>query len=472
MTCHWPGAIVGYIKHASYAALPTVQSLIASLVIALLILLNAFYVAAEFSSVSARRTRIRQMAEEGNRLAGILYPVLINPHRLDDYVAACQLGITASSLVLGFYGQSRLADELRPLLTRLGGMQELTAQSVAATSVLLVLTASQVLLGELVPKSIGVRFPERLALVTAAPMRWSALVLRPMTWLFNGAGRLILRLLGQPAAAAHSRTHLPEEIELLVAESARGGLLDADERVMLRNVFRLSDLVAHQVMIPRPRIAAASIDTPLPDLLKLIADSPYTRIPIFEDDLDRIVGVVHLKDVFRAHLAHPAPEVGLYDFVREVPLVPEGMPVDQLWSLLTSGHHYMAIVFDEYGGTAGLVTLEDLIEEVFGELQDEFDHEGPLIARDSDGAILLRGDVLVEDVNEYLLLDLPTDRANTVGGLVTSLLGRPAQLGDELDISGHTLCVRAVDDLAVTRVSLTLPDNADPVLDGEWAKRS
>ncbi len=446
--------------------------MIVTFVIALLIFLNGFYVAAEFSSVSARRTRVRQMAEEGNRLAAILHPVLVNPHRLDDYVAACQLGITASSLVLGFYGQSRLAEQVRPLLTRLGGMQEPAAQSVAATAVLVVLTALQVLLGELVPKSIGVRFPERLALLTAVPMRWSAAVLRPLTWLFNGTGRLLLRLIGQQSAAAHSRTHLPEEIELLVAESAKGGLLDADERVMLRNVFRLSGLVAHQVMIPRPRIEAAPADTPVRDLLELIADSPYTRIPIYEEDIDRIIGVVHLKDVFRACFTGSDCAIELREFVRQVPLVPEGMPVDELWSLLKSGHHYMAIVFDEYGGTAGLITLEDLIEEVFGELQDEFDQEGPLIARDAEGAILLRGDVLVGDVNEYLLLDLPTDRANTMGGLITSLLGRPARIGDELTIAGHTLHVRAVDDLAVTRISVTLPADADPIFDGERAKRA
>jgi putative hemolysin len=442
--------------------------LIVALVIALLIFLNAFYVAAEFASVSARRTRIRQMAAEGNRLASILRPVLANPHRLDDYVATCQLGITASSLLLGFYGQSQLAELLRPLLVDLGGMQEPAAQSIAATGVLLSLTALQVLLGELVPKSIGVRFPEQLALLTVVPMRWSVVILRPLTWLFNGTGRLVLRLLRQETTAGHSRTHLPEEIELLVAESAKGGLLDAEERVMLRNVFRLSELVTHQVMIPRPRIEAAPVGNALPDLLRQIADSPYTRIPIYENDIDHIIGVVHLKDIFRACFV--GGEVELQDFVRQVPFVPEGMPVDELWTLLKSGHHYVAIVFDEYGGTAGLVTLEDLIEEVFGELQDEFDQESPLIARDDEGAVLLRGDVLVEDVNEYLLLDLPTDRANTVGGLLTSFLGRPAQAGDEVKVGGHTLRVRTVDDLAVTRVSLTLPADAEPILDGERAK--
>lgn len=443
--------------------------MIDALIVALLVLVNAFYVAAEFSSVSVRRTRIIQLAAEGNRFALMLQPVLVSRQRLDNYVAACQLGITVTSLSLGFYGQSRIADSLRPLLLDLGGLQDAAAESIAVTGVLLLLTALQVLLGELVPKSVGVRFPERLALLTVVPMRWSVAVLRPLIWFFNGAGQLILRFLRVAPADGHSRTYLPGEIELLVAESAKGGLLDAEERVMLRNIFRLSGLVAHQVMIPRPRIEAAPVDIPPRELLKLIADSSYTRIPIYERDVDHIIGFVHLKDIFRVCLAEGDQNVRLHDFLREALFVPETMPVDELWNLLKSGYHYMAIVFDEYGGTAGLVTQEDLIEEVFGELQDEFDQESPLIARDEMGSVTLRGDVLVADVNEYLLLNLPVDRANSIGGLVSSLLGRPAQVGDQVTIGAQTLHVGAVDELAVTQVSVPLPDDREPTLDGERA---
>ncbi len=444
--------------------------MIDALIVALLVFIHAFYVAAEFSSVSVRRTRIIQLAAEGNRFALMLQPILVVPRRLDNYVAACQLGITVTSLSLGFYGQSRIADSLRPLLLDLGGLQDAAAESIAATSVLLLLTTLEVLMGELVPKSVGVRFPERLALLTIVPMRWSVAVLRPLIWFFNGAGQLILRLLRVAPADGHSRTtYLPGEIELLVTESAKGGLLDAEERVMLRNIFRLSGLVAHQVMIPRLRIEAAPVDIPPRELLKLIADSSYTRIPIYESDVDHIIGFVHLKDIFRVCLAEGDQKVRLHDFLREALFVPEMMPVDELWNLLKSGHHYMAIVFDEYGGTAGLVTQEDLIEEVFGELQDEFDQEDPLIVRDEMGSVTLRGDVLVADVNEYLLLNLPADRANTIGGLVSSLLGRPAQVGDQVTIGAQTLHVGAVDELAVTQVSVPLPDDREPILDGERA---
>jgi CBS domain containing-hemolysin-like protein len=402
----------------------------------------------------------------------MLEPILLDHDQLDNYVAVCQLGITASSLLLGFYGQSRLAEIVRPQLTRLNSLQDAAAETVATTGVLLFLTTLEVLLGELVPKSIGVRFPERLALYTIVPMRWSIVLLRPLTWLFNGAGRLILRLLRVEQVDGHAQTHRAEEIELLVAESAKGGLLDTEEKVMLRNVFRLSGLVTHQVMIPRPRIEAAPMDIAPRDLLQLIADSPYTRIPIYEKDVDHIVGIVHLKDLFRVYCSMQDQAVKLEDYLREVPFVPEAMPVDELWNLLKSGHHYMAIVFDEYGGTAGLVTQEDLIEEVFGELQDEFDHEGPLIIREEHNQVSLRGDILVADVNEYLYLDLPEDRANTIGGLVINLLGRPAEVGDQVVAAGRTLQVAEVDDLAVSQVRLSLPADVDPILDGERAEET
>jgi CBS domain containing-hemolysin-like protein len=297
-------------------------------------------------------------------------------------------------------------------------------------------------------------------------MQWLVVLLQPFTWLLNGSGRLILRLLRVDSADRALHTPLPGEIELLVAESAKGGLLDAEERVMLRNVFRLGELTADQVMIPRPRIEAAPVDIGVRQLLVLVADSAYTRIPIYEDDIDHILGFVHLKDLFRVTFAGDGEQAIVRDLLRQVPFVPETMPVEELWALLKSGHHYMAIVFDEYGGTAGMITQEDLIEEVFGELQDEFDQERPLIARTASRDVILRGDLLVSDLNEYLLLNLPTERALTIGGLVTSILGRPPEVGDLAKIGVHDLEVEQVDELAVTQVRMSLPDGNRPLLDG------
>lgn len=220
-------------------------SLIALVALTLLMIcFNALYVAAEFSAVSARRPRIRQQAEDGNRLARLLAPILIDTHLLDRYVAACQLGITASSLVLGYYGQAAIAGALTPLLAQLGGLQQAAATSLSVTLVLLLLTTLQVLLGELVPKSVAIRYPERLALLTVVPLRWSMVLLRPAIALFNGTGTLILRMLGVPPATGHSHVHSPEEIDLLIGESEKGGVLDADERQLLRNALRIRQATA------------------------------------------------------------------------------------------------------------------------------------------------------------------------------------------------------------------------------------
>jgi CBS domain containing-hemolysin-like protein len=433
-------------------------------VTATMILANALYVAAEFATVSARRHRISQQANAGNRLAQLLAPIMADTRRLDTYVAACQIGITASSLVLGFYGQSAIATAIAPLLSRLGGMQELAAQSLAATAVLILLTILQVVLGELVPKSVALRYPERLALLTVVPVRWSMALFRPLIALFNGTGTLILRLLRVPPAGHHIHVHAPEEIELLVAESAKGGLLEPDERRLLRNAFRIGELTAADVMVPRTQLVAASLDTPLPALLDLTITTAYTRIPLYRSSIDEIAGIVHLKDLFHLHIEGRDDVASI---VRPIPFVPETQPAVDIWNRLRQESSYVAIVFDEHGGTAGMITIEDLIEEIVGELQDEYDEEAALIAADPDGRVRLRGDVLVDDVNELFGLKLPSATANTIGGLVTAGLGRAPQVGDEATFGETQLRVEAISGIAVREVSLVPPAGVDLRMPGE-----
>ncbi|MFN2223772.1 MAG: hemolysin family protein, partial [Candidatus Promineifilaceae bacterium] len=278
-------------------------------ILSLLIFFNALYVAAEFSTVSARRTRVSQMAGSGNRLARLLMPVLDSSKSLDRYVAACQLGITASSLVLGAYGQSTVApwligpirqilEWIEPLTDALNltpnGVSDALAATIAATGVLLFLTLMQVIMGELFPKSVAIQFPERLALATVIPVRWSMVLFRPFIWLFNGSGNLILRLLGVELHPSHSRAHSPEEIEILVTESHEGGLLDDEERLLLRNAFRFRDLTARQVMVHRTRIVAAPVNTSVVELMELALEAGHTRIPLYQDSIDTIIGFVHV----------------------------------------------------------------------------------------------------------------------------------------------------------------------------------
>lgn len=427
-------------------------------VTATLIFINALYVAAEFATVSARRVRISQQAAGGNWLAKLLEPIVSDSQRLDAYIAACQLGITVSSLLLGFYGQLAIARELSPLFRRFGGLQAAAAQSLAVTVVLIFLTVLQVLLGELVPKSVALRYPERLALLTVVPVRWSQTLLRPAIALFNGTGTLILRLLGMPPATHRMHIHSPEEIEMLVAESAKGGLLEPDERRLLHNVFRVGELTAAEVMVPRTSLVTAPVDTPLSELLGLAVTTAYTRIPLYRETIDDIVGIVHLKDLYRLQVEGSSDVASV---LRRVPFVPESKAAVEVWNLLRQEGSYVAIVFDEFGGTAGMITLEDLIEEIFGEVQDEFDEEAALIAAAPGGRVLLRGDLLVSVVNDLLGLDLPHEEVNTVGGLVMATLGRPPNVGEEVVVDGITLRVEAVSGQAVREVSLRPPPETD-----------
>jgi CBS domain containing-hemolysin-like protein len=308
-------------------------------------------------------------------------------------------------------------------------------------------------MGELFPKSVAIQYPERVAMSVVWPLRISLKLFAPLIWLFNGSGALILRLLGHKAADKHSRIHSPEEIELLVSESHEGGLLDDVERQMLRNAFRMRDLTARQVMLHRTKLVAAPETDTILDVLNLAIEGGFSRIPIFRETIDDIIGFVHVKDLFRLHVLQ---ETNLKSIIRDVVYVPETMPVNDVWQKFNNRRKYLAVVFDEFGGTAGLVTFEDLIEEIFGELQDEFDDEMALIARDKEGRIYLRGDLLVADVNEYLALDLPLE-ADTLSGLVFSLSGGVPSVGGEINTGDTVIRVEAMEDLGVQEVSLQLP---------------
>ncbi|RMG99968.1 MAG: HlyC/CorC family transporter [Chloroflexi bacterium] len=439
--------------------------------VALMIFINALYVAAEFSTVASRRTKISQLAAEGNRMAQSLLPIMEDKARLDSYVAACQVGITISSLVLGAYGQNVIAGYLiapmtgliewmEPFLQSIGmevsdTVATTAATSISTTGVLILLTFLQVIMGELFPKSVAIQYPEQVALGVVVPMKWSLWILRPLIWFLNGSGGLILRLLGRDMSKGHGgHAHSPEEIELLVTESHEGGLLDDRERQLLRNALRLRELTARQVMVHRTRLVAVPAQSTVLEVMEKAIEVGYSRIPVYQESIDDIIGFVHIKDLFRLHVQGMTE---IDSIIRDVVYVPETMPVTEVWRLLNTKRKYVAVVFDEYGGTAGLITFEDVIEEIFGEVQDEFDDEMALIARDKEGRIYLRGDLLVSDVNEYLGLDLPEETADTLSGLVISELGRLPNVGDIVQVGDIEIRVEAMSDPGVGEISLKLP---------------
>lgn len=425
--------------------------IIITLVITILILLNALYVAAEFSVVSAKKAKLSLLAEDGNRVARAVLNIVEDHARLDAYVATCQLGITVTSLLLGFYGQSQLTEYISPFLQSWGNLSALAAGSLSATVILLALTGLQVLLGELVPKNIGIQYPERLALLTAAPMRWSIAVFRPLIWLFNGSGQLIMRLLGREVIGEHAHIHAPDEIVMLVEESSKAGVLRKEERRLLKNTLQLRDSKVREVMIPRPHMLASPDNMDFDQLFSTLVESPYSRLPVYRGSIDNIIGVVHLKDLL---CLSGGERRNVSQIIKPVPFVPETTPVKTVFSLLQRRHLQVAIVLDEFGGTAGMVTLEDLIEEIFGELQDEFDTYIPTVRAVSDDWLLIRGDTLITDLNELFKLDLPEEDVDTVGGLILNQFARVPAIGDQVTINNQVFQVEKMRGRGITAVRL------------------
>jgi putative hemolysin len=424
-----------------------VKVLVPLLVIAVMVTFNALYVAAEFATVGARRSRVQEAAEGGSGPAGRLLAILQNPKLLDNYVAACQIGITLSSLVAGAYGQAQLTPLLEPLFGT-GG------RAVAVLVVLVAITSLQVVLGELLPKTAALRYPETLAMATLRPMQVSQWLFRPLVALFNGSAFSLLRWWGLTVDHSHAHVHSPEELAGLYRDSAAGGLIDAAERDMLAGVLNVEDRVAREIMTPRRRLVTVRADATVGDALAVLADSPHSRFPV-TDDGDEITGVVHVRDLFTASLADPLRPVS--DVTKPVLAVGELLTVPALWRTLRDEQRHLAIVVNEYGTVAGMVTLEDALEQILGEVQDEFDQEEPPIAVEG-GQVTVRGDVLIEVLNDRFGLSLDAGRVDTVGGWVWQELGRMPEVGDEITLDdGIVLRVETMEGRGVGRASFDLP---------------
>ncbi len=441
------------------------------LTVFILITLNGLFVAAEIGTVGARRARIAQEAATGSRPARLLMPILESPNRLDDYIAACQLGITLSSLMLGYYGKAVITPLVEPLLTGSGLVAQAAAVSIAATGVLVVLTVIQVALSELAPKTVGIQFPEPTALLLVSPVNWAMVLLRPLIWFFNGSGRLFLRLVGLRAVSEGFHIHAPEEILMMVQESGAGGVLREGEAELLENTLRLRQRSLRHVIVPRTQLLAAPVDLPAADLLRLLAQSSHSRLPLYEGTVDNIVGVVHLKDLLCLEIAPdteteaaagPWSQGGtVRDLMRVPPYVPESASVLNVFRQLQAERFQMAVVIDEYGGTAGIVTSEDLVEEIFGDIADEFDADSQEVALASDGRLHLAGDVALETLSHLLDSELEFDDVDTLGGAILAELGAIPEQGQVVRLHQFDFKVEEVSGYAVTQVSVALPPSAE-----------
>ena len=425
------------------------MALVAILVCTALILVNAVYVAAEFSAVSVRRARIQQMAADGHPLASWLLPMLQSPAARDRYIGACQIGITLSSLLLGAYAQSTFAVWLTPYFASIGGLQNVAAQSTSTAVVLLLLTVGQVIFGEQVPKSLALQRPTYTALYTLLPMLPSQWVFRPFIKWLNGTSLLLLRLMGV-SPLGHRHIHSPEEIELLIAESRDGGLLEADEHRRLQRALRLNLRQAKQLMVPRTKIQALNIDTPLNEVITIVAQSPYSRLPVYRDSLDNVVGIVHTKDLVR-WLVSDASNGSLTSLIRPIASVHESVTADRILRQLRERRAHQALVVDEFGGTAGLLTLEDVLSELVGDVGDEFKPADPVAEELADGSMRLPGGMAVDDAATALRTMLESDAAS-VGGLVTEALGHLPLAGEAVRIGDFEFEVERVAEKAVETV--------------------
>ncbi|MCW5851199.1 MAG: HlyC/CorC family transporter [Anaerolineae bacterium] len=416
-----------------------------------LVLANGFFVATEFALVSVRRTRIDQLAEEGNRLAGVVQQALTH---LDDYIAATQLGITMASLALGWIGEPALAHLLEPALAFLPtNLVGITSHTLAVAIAFSLITTLHIVIGELAPKTIALQRAEATSMMVALPIDIFLKVFRPFIVLMNSIGRGVVRLVGLQPASEHESVHSEEEIRMLLAASTAAGMIEQEEQAMIQSVFEFGDLTADQVMTPRTEMTAVPANMDLPQLVTLFTQTGHTRLPVYEGTLDNIVGVVHALDLLRVRQnGGPAPAT-VRGLMREVLTVPETLPLSRVLGRMKRLKTRVAILLDEYGGTAGLVTLEDLVERIVGDVQDEFDRPEEVDVQPlGDHVALVNGLMLLEDFNEYFRTDLTDEYNETVGGFVMGCLGRIPQVGDEVRAGSVMLHVEEMDGLRVARL--------------------
>jgi len=439
------------------------QLIVPLLIIIFLILLNGFFVASEFSIIGVRPSQVDQMVQERVSEAGKVQEVLDSPKKQDHYIATAQLGITIASLGLGMYGEPKIAEFIEPFLALAIDRQPTPTivHTVSTIIALSILTYFHIVIGEMVPKSVALASPERSVLSVSRPMRLAETILNIPVRGLNSIGRFLLKFFKIAPAEGQARLHSPEEIELIVSESAEGGLLFEEEEEMIRNIFDFSDRQVGQVMTPRPQVQAIPEDIASPELLKLVTESRHSRFPVYENDLDHVIGILHLKDLVKQQLRNNG-DLNLRSLLRPGPSVPEDLAVEHLLTAFKRQRIHMAIVLDEFGGLSGIVTLEDLVEEIVGEVRDEFDFENEPIVEISPGILEVTGTFLVDDLSDYVFLGEPDHMPDveTIGGLIHTWLGRPPQVGDVIQLphdAAVVFTVIDVDGLAVSKAKIEFP---------------
>ncbi len=428
-------------------------SLFAALV---LVALNGFFVAAEFALVRVRESRITQLEQEGSARAGVVHGVLRD---LDSYLSVCQVGITMASLGLGWVGEPAVAHFIEPVLGALGITSERVITVVSVVLGFGVITYAHLVFGEQAPKYFSIQKAEGVSLWISRPLNLFRLMFRPVVWLVNASTNFVLRPWGV-RLGEEMEAHSEEELRIMISSSTASGVLDPEEREYLNNVFDFGDRVAREIMVPRPDIEALPYEAPLPDLAERAAFGRYTRYPVYEEDLDHVLGAVHVKDLFRAAKEEPE-DFDLTPLIRECLVVPETKSIEQILREFQQRKLQMAIVIDEWGSVEGLITIEDILEEIVGEIQDEFDEGEAAIEQIGDDLYAVDGRIPITEINNHFHLDLPHEDFDTIGGFILGSLGRPPEVGDTVEADGVSLNVKNVDGPRVSMLTLRRGEGAD-----------
>jgi CBS domain containing-hemolysin-like protein len=422
------------------------------LITAALLLANALFVSAEFAIIGAARPALEHQSNQGDKVARRLFRLLTTHDSQDQFIATSQLGITLASLGLGMYAEHTFAAWLEPRLALPAVERMIAAHTLASVLAITALTYFHILLGEMLPKAIAIAHAERTLRAVYWPMRFVRIFFYPLVYVLNGTGNVGLRLMGvRRKEGEPEQVYTPEELQIIVEESAEGGAIRAESGMLLRELLEFGDRTAGEVMVPRVRVLGIPIGATPDEIRATLTRHHHTRYPIYDGDLDHIVGMLHVKDLLRRLLANENAGTG---DLRPMPVVPESAPLDAVLRTMQRSAAHLAIVIDEHGGTAGVISLEDLFEEVVGEIDEG--PSAPSIAARPDGSVVAAGTVRLDELGRHFDLDLVHDEVDSVSGLVLAILGRPPVVGDTVTYERVRVEVTAISGHGVkqTRVSL------------------
>jgi CBS domain containing-hemolysin-like protein len=403
----------------------------------LFVALNALFVAAEFAIVKVRKTQIQPLAAQ-NKKAKVAIRLITH---LDEYLSATQLGITISSLGLGWIGQPVTARILEPVFFLLNISDPNTIHTISLTAGFLLITFLHIILGELAPKSVAIRHPKSTTLFVSLPLNFFYILFKPLIWILNGAANMILKLFGMKPVSETERAHSEEELRMLIAEGTKSGEIDATEHELIEKIFEFNDKTAKEIMIPRNKITALNIKSSREEIIQKVIEEGYSRIPIYNETIDNIIGIIYSKDIIGA--AEHKDVIMIQDIIRPAYFIPETKRIGEILKEFQRKHIHLGIVVNEHGSVEGVVTLEDIIEEIVGEIEDEYDTDIESIERERRGVYLVNPDISIEEFNKRFKAEIPEDpdEYQTLSGFLQTVTGHIPDIYERIDYKGFVIIV-------------------------------